>query len=100
EFERTGELDVATEDYQVADLRAGHDPDAGFIFYSQQELADIVRSPTYKGALWDSREVAMLNPAKLCWELLRVIRELGVEVYEGTKVTGLRDRKTTVTVTT
>ncbi|NNV08958.1 FAD-binding oxidoreductase, partial [Geobacillus sp. MMMUD3] len=100
EFERTGELDVATEDYQVADLRAGHDPEAGFIFFSQQELADLVRSPTYKGALWDSREVAMLNPAKLCWELLRVIRELGVEVYEGTKVTGLRDRKTTVTVTT
>src|SRR5699024_12451952 len=29
EFERTGELDVATEDYQVADLRAGHDPEAG-----------------------------------------------------------------------
>ena len=42
----------------------------------------------------------MLNPAKLCWELLRVIRELGVEVYEGTKVTGIRDRKSTVSVTT
>jgi glycine/D-amino acid oxidase-like deaminating enzyme len=100
EFERTGELDVATEDYQVADLRAGHDPEAGFIFYSRQELAQLVKSPTYKAALWDSREVAMVNPAKLCWELLRVIRELGVEVFEGTKVTNVSDRKTTVAVTT
>jgi glycine/D-amino acid oxidase-like deaminating enzyme len=100
EFERTGELDVATEDYQVADLRAGHDPEAGFIFYSRQELAQLVKSPTYKAALWDSREVAMVNPAKLCWELLRIIRGLGVEVFEGTKVTDVSDRKTTVAVTT
>src|SRR5699024_11417128 len=100
EFERTGELDVATEDYQVADLRAGHDPEAGFIFYSRQELAQLVESPTYKAALWDSREVAMVNPAKLCSELLRVIRELGVEVFAGTKVTNVSDRKTTVAVAT
>src|SRR5699024_10631600 len=85
EFERTGELDVATEDYQVAELREAHDPDSGFIFFDQQQLATMVKSPTYKAALWDSREVAMVNPAKLCWELLRVIRGLGVEVFEGTK---------------
>lgn len=100
EFELTGELDVATEDYQVAGLREAHDPEAGFIFYNQEELAQIVKSPTYKGALWDSREVAMVNPAKLCWELLRVIRELGVEVFEDTKVTDVSDRKSTVQVTT
>lgn len=98
EFERTGELDVATEDYQVAELREAHDPEAGFVFYDQQQLAELVKSPTYKGALWDSREVAMLNPAKLCWELLRVIRELGVEVFEGTKVTDVSDRKSYVQV--
>ncbi|UVI36785.1 NAD(P)/FAD-dependent oxidoreductase [Brevibacterium spongiae] len=100
EFERTGELDVATEDYQVAELREAHDPDAGFIFYDQQQLAQIVKSPTYKAALWDSREVALVNPAKLCWELLRVVRNLGVEVFEGTKVTDVRDAKTTVRVQT
>lgn len=100
EFERTGELDVATEDYQVAELREAHDPDSGFIFLDQQELAGIVKSPTYKGALWDSREVALVHPAKLCWELLRVIRELGVEVYEGTKVTDVSDAKTSVRVQT
>lgn len=100
EFERAGELDVATEDYQVAELREAHDPDSGFVFLDQQELAGIVKSPTYKGALWDSREVALVHPAKLCWELLRVIRELGVEVYEGTKVTDVSDAKTTVRVQT
>lgn len=100
EFERTGELDVATEDYQVPALREAHDPENGFIFYDRDELAEIVRSPTYKAALWDSREVAMVHPAKLCWELLRVIRELGVEVYEGTKVTDVSDQRFTVRVRT
>ncbi len=100
EFERTGELDVATEDYQVAELREAHDPDSGFVFLDQQELAEIVKSPTYKGALWDSREVALVHPAKLCWELLRVIRELGVDVYEGTKVTDVSDATSTVRVCT
>ncbi|WP_166969876.1 NAD(P)/FAD-dependent oxidoreductase [Brevibacterium atlanticum] len=100
EFERTGELDVATEDYQVAELREAHDPDAGFVFYGQQQLAELVKSPTYKAALWDSREVALVNPAKLCWELLRVVRQLGVEVFEGTKVTDVSDRKSHVQVTT
>ncbi len=100
EFERTGELDVATEDYQVPALREGHDPENGFIFYDQQELAQLVRSPTYKAALWDSRQVAMVHPAKLCWELLRVIRDLGVEVYEGTKVTDVSDQRFTVRVST
>ncbi len=100
EFERTGELDVATEDYQVPDLRDGHDPENGFFFYDRDELTQLVRSPTYKAALWDSREVALVHPAKLCWELLRVIRELGVEVYEDTKVTDVSDQRFTVRVTT
>ena len=101
EFERTGELDVATEDYQVADLREAHDPDAVIrSSTTSRSCPKMVKSPTYKGALWDSREVAMLNPAKLCWELLRVIRELGVEVYEGTKVTSVSDEKSTVRLTT
>src|SRR5699024_981546 len=86
EFERTGELDVATEDYQVADLRAAHDPEAGFIFYSRQELAHLLKSPTYKAALWDSREVAIVNPATMCWQVLRVIFAFGADGVDRTKV--------------
>src|SRR5699024_6015295 len=56
EFERTREIDVATEAHQIAHLRAGHEPEAGFICYSRQKLAQLVKPPTYKAALWDSRE--------------------------------------------
>ncbi|MEO3788132.1 FAD-dependent oxidoreductase [Actinocorallia sp. B10E7] len=43
------------------------------------------------GASW-SPHCARVQPAKLVRGLARVVRELGVELYEGTEVTGLRPR--------
>lgn len=82
EFERTGEINIATEPYQVEALRAAHDPEAGEVWLDAEELRAHIDSPQYLGGLWDQRGNALIHPAKLCWELLRVIRELGVEVHE------------------
>ena len=103
EFERTGELDVATEDWQLAGLtelaeRAG---EAG---RSLEPLdADAVRaevnSPTYRGGLRDRDGVALVHPAKLAWGLRRACLAAGVRIFERTPVrtveeagTGLRLR--------
>ncbi|WGW11288.1 FAD-binding oxidoreductase [Saxibacter everestensis] len=100
EFERTGSLDVATEDYQVSDLRAEADPDEGLIYLEGEALAAEVKSPTYKAAIWDKRGTAMVNPARLVWELLRVCRQLGVEVYENSAVRDLGADRNSITLTT
>ncbi|MEW9513790.1 NAD(P)/FAD-dependent oxidoreductase [Streptomyces bacillaris] len=90
EFERTGEIDVATEPYQVDELREWHQEIValgitGVDFLDRAAVRAEVYSPTFLGGLWDRRGVAMLHPAKLAWGLKRACRELGVRIYEGTR---------------
>ncbi|WP_413801682.1 NAD(P)/FAD-dependent oxidoreductase [Streptomyces iranensis] len=89
DFERTGEIDVATEPYQVAELREAAQL-AAELGVGEQEFLDRdavraeVDSPTFLAGLWDRRGVAMLHPAKLAWGLARACAELGVRIYEHT----------------
>ncbi|MCQ8189351.1 NAD(P)/FAD-dependent oxidoreductase [Streptomyces rugosispiralis] len=89
DFERTGEIDVATEPYQVDELREAARM-AAELGVGEQEFLDRdamraeVDSPTFLAGLWDRRGVAMLHPAKLAWGLARACAELGVRIYEHT----------------
>ncbi len=93
DFERTGELAVAVEPYQLDGLaddaelarRYGHD----VRLLDRDEVRAEVDSPTYLGGMWDADRVAMLDPAKLAWGLRRAALDLGVRVHEHTRVTGL-----------
>ncbi|MEV7216488.1 FAD-dependent oxidoreductase [Kitasatospora cineracea] len=88
DWERTGELDVATEPHQVEELAELYELAKE---YGDYELLDTdavraqVDSPTYLGALWDKDGVAMLHPAKLAWGLKRACERLGVRIFEHTK---------------
>ncbi|MEU5938255.1 FAD-dependent oxidoreductase [Micromonospora sp. NPDC047548] len=94
DFERTGELAVAVEPYQLAGLasdaelarRYGHD----VRLLDADEVRAEVDSPTYLGGMWDRDRVAMLDPAKLAWGLRRACLDEGVRIHEHTRVTGLR----------
>lgn len=81
-FERSGTLAVAVEEYQLEWLEGDHVLD-------DKQTRRIVNSPTYLGAMVDKRGSAIVHPAKLVVELARVATELGVTIYETTKVTGL-----------
>lgn len=90
EFERTGEIDVATEPHQLQELREWHEEIVGLgitgvDFLDRDALRAEVDSPTFLGGLWDRRGVAMLHPAKLAWGLKRACLELGVRIYEHTR---------------
>jgi glycine/D-amino acid oxidase-like deaminating enzyme len=84
DFERTGQLAVATSDYQVEDLRSG----AGEFLDTAAVRAE-VNSPTYLAGLRDRDGCAMVHPAKLAWGLAAVAERLGVRIHERTPVTGL-----------
>lgn len=90
DFERTGELDVATEPYQVDELHEMYEEIDRLGLADGLELLDRdavraeVDSPTFLGGLWDRRGVAMLNPAKLAWGLKRACQDLGVRIFENT----------------
>lgn len=93
DFERTGELAVAVEPYQLDGLaeeaalarRYGHD----VRLLDRAEVRAEVDSPTYLGGMWDTDRVAMLDPARLAWGLRRACLDLGVRIHEHTRVTGL-----------
>ncbi|MFD5119307.1 NAD(P)/FAD-dependent oxidoreductase [Streptomyces sp. NPDC058385] len=90
DFERTGELDVATEPHQVTELQEFHREltEAGLAGGTELLDADATReqvdSPTFLGALYDRRGVAMLHPAKLAWGLKQACLDLGVRIHEHT----------------
>ncbi|MEU0696607.1 FAD-binding oxidoreductase [Streptomyces niveus] len=89
DFERTGDIAVATEPHQVEDLRELYEAATAAGFTGLDLLdAEAVRaevdSPTFLGGLWDRRGVAMLNPARLAWGLKRACLDLGVRIYENT----------------
>ncbi|WP_405602656.1 FAD-binding oxidoreductase [Streptomyces sp. NBC_01410] len=89
DFERTGEIDVATEPHQAEELREMYE-EATRLGFTGLELLDQdavraeVNSPTFLGGLWDRRGVAMLHPAKLAWGLKQACLDLGVRIYENT----------------
>ncbi|WP_380173539.1 NAD(P)/FAD-dependent oxidoreductase [Kineococcus sp. DHX-1] len=83
DFERTGGLSVATEAYQVDQLRA----EPGFL--DAAAVRAQVDSPTYLAGAWTPDDTALVNPARLCWELKRTCLELGVRIAEHTAVRAL-----------
>ncbi|WSB86938.1 FAD-binding oxidoreductase [Streptomyces cellulosae] len=96
DFERTGEIDVATEPYQAEELRAWYDEITargladGIEYLDTDAVREQVDSPTFLAGLYDRRGVAMLNPARLAWGLKRACLDLGVRVYEHTPALTLR----------
>lgn len=87
EFERTGELVLATEPWQLAELteearnlgRLGYDVE---VLDAEQARAR-VDSPTYLGGVvMPPDAVAMLHPAKLAWGLREACLRRGVRIFE------------------
>ena len=89
-WERTGELRVATEHWQLDAMveealernRLGDHVEV----LNQEQIQARVASPTYKGAIYDPDGTAMVDPARLVWGLERACLKLGVKIYENSKV--------------
>lgn len=97
----SGEIDVATQDYQAQELQQVHKEMSKLGVSSQYLTAEQIRaqinSPIYQGALFDP-EVAVVDPARLAWGLARELGRLGVKIFEHSEVTDLQDSETFVRV--
>jgi len=93
DFRRTGELAVATQQWQLDGLREaaavltdlGHAP----VLMDARAVRRELNSPTYAGGLWDTGDCAIVDPARLAWGLRQACLEAGVRIYEDTPVTGV-----------
>ena len=103
-WEETGELAVASAPHQLAELaelaaemtRGGHEVE----LLDGPAVRARVDSPTYVGGLADPEGCAMVEPARLAWGLRRACLDLGVGVFEGSRVTGLEQDGAAMLVTT
>src|SRR5664280_2541105 len=104
DFERTGELDVALEAWQLDDLRGLHrtlrDLGQEAELLSAAQTRALVASPTYLGGLLDRRGVAMVNPARLAWGLADAVEGAGGRIHEATRVLALSSGRDRVSLTT
>jgi glycine/D-amino acid oxidase-like deaminating enzyme len=93
DWQDCGELNIATEPWQVDGLkeevelaaRAGADHE----YLERDALRAEVDAPSFLAGDWN-HDGAMLDPARLAWGLARVCREKGVRIYEGTPASALR----------
>lgn len=88
-YERVGETEVATNQAAVDDLRAEYESEKAdgddVVWFDKEAMQAQVNSPTYLAGLWrrDGQD-GIIDPARLCWGLKRVLLELGVRIFENT----------------
>ncbi|PPG27024.1 FAD-binding oxidoreductase [Pseudoclavibacter sp. RFBB5] len=100
DYEETGVLNVATEPHQVAELEQAAVGDSGLEFLDRKTLQQEVASPLFLAANYEREGTALVNPAKLVWELRRVVLGMGVAIFENTPVRSLEADGGGITVTT
>ena len=93
DFARTGDLAVATQEWQLEGLVAAAEQASRFgvrldVLDTSQVRAE-VDSPTYLGGVWDRDGCATVDPARLAWGLRRACLAAGVRIYEHTPVTAI-----------
>ncbi|MDH6129151.1 FAD-dependent oxidoreductase [Kitasatospora sp. GP82] len=95
EWERTGEIDIATQPHQLEELHEVAEAVAQYgldvTVLDTDALRAEVDSPTFLGGLWDKDGVAMLHPAKLAWGLKDACLAQGVRIFERTKALDLAE---------
>jgi glycine/D-amino acid oxidase-like deaminating enzyme len=89
DFERTGDISVATQPWQLDELREIAELGQDVELLDADAMRAEVDSPTYLGGLWKKRSTALLHPAKLAWGLRDACRSLGVRIHEHSPVRAL-----------
>ncbi|AUY49648.1 FAD-dependent oxidoreductase [Streptomyces sp. CB01881] len=104
EWERTGEIDIATQPHQLEELHEVAEAVAEYgldvTVLDRDELRAQVDSPTFLGGIWDKEGVAMVHPAKLAWGLKAACEAQGVRIFEHTRATDLREHGSGMAVRT
>ena len=102
DWQRDGEITVATERYQLKELRKetavaqSYGMDVQWL--ERDAMRATVNSPTYLGGSWNRNGVAMIDPARLVWGLRAAALRAGVSLYENSQITSVEDQGTHVSL--
>ncbi|MFB9981303.1 NAD(P)/FAD-dependent oxidoreductase [Mesorhizobium kowhaii] len=95
DVEWSGEMTVAVASSHLEGLREefelaqeyGHDA----VLLGRDDTRKQLNSPTFEGAVWARDRSGTVHPAKLAWGLKRLARQLGVRIYEHTRMIKVED---------
>ena len=92
-WERTGDIEVATDLWDLAKLEETRASWARMgqrlAWLDREAVRAEIASPTFLAGLW-LMNVALVDPARLAWGLARACQELGVRIHEHTPASDLR----------
>jgi len=95
DWERNGELRVAVAPWQMREMteeaRIRNELGDHVEVLSRDEVQARVHSPIYQGGLFDPDGTALVDPARLVWGLERACLQVGVRIFENSKVEWLED---------
>ncbi|MGZ9235161.1 MAG: NAD(P)/FAD-dependent oxidoreductase, partial [Anaerolineales bacterium] len=86
DYLRSGDVGMASESYQVEDMKVEMEISARYNirskFYDREQVQEIVKSPMFIAGLNYPDHAALVNPAQLAWGLRQACLDLGVRLYE------------------
>jgi len=94
-YEKTGGMHVALDAESASRLHAEYQEvkaeGGDAVWFDKETVRDQVNSPMIHGGLWErDGQDGVIDPARLCWGLKDVlVSQLGVRMYEGTKLLGI-----------
>ncbi len=90
DWERTGEIRVATEPWQLTgmaeEIQERNALGDHLEFLDREAIQSRIHSPSYLGGIYDHDGTALVDPARLVWGLERACISLGVRIFENSKV--------------
>jgi glycine/D-amino acid oxidase-like deaminating enzyme len=99
-----GELEVASEPHEIAELRErpalAAEYGENLVWLDRDQTRARLNSPTFEGSLFDPDGVAMVDPARLAWGLKKACLDAGVRIFENSEVLELEDEGGHVVATT
>ena len=97
DYLRTGDIGMASEAFQVEELKTEVEVSAQYNirseFYDGERIQEVVNSPFFIAGLNYPDHAALINPAQLAWGLRKACLEQGVQLYEHSPVTRLEEKK-------
>lgn len=103
-LEETGVIGVATEPWHVEEINKTQAMHRRFAqsaeFLDRSTVRERVNSPTYLAGLYVPDKTAIINPAQLAWGLRRVVEDLGVVLYDDSRVIRVEESDDRLVVTT
>ncbi len=93
DYERTGVIDVTTDEAGIDDFREDYEQLSSLgqdvVLLDREAMQAEINSPTYRGGLWRKDRAALVDPARLAWGLKAAAESAGVRIYEDTKAVSI-----------